>query len=106
MLTITLCFALVSLVALGLFILITLGLANVEMIRKKNIRINKISFSGPVSTSVFSFVYFFLMLIVKFVTNRSTCWFLENISKFCTGNFHFIFYPVNLGCKITMAYIR
>src|SRR5450432_121175 len=65
MLTITLCLALVSLVALGLFILITLGLANVEMIRKKNISINKISFKGPVSTSVFSFVYFFLMLIVK-----------------------------------------
>src|SRR6185437_14105799 len=65
MLTITLCLALVSLVALGLFILITLGFAIVEMMRKKNISINKISFKGPVSTSAFSFTYFFLILIVK-----------------------------------------
>jgi hypothetical protein len=39
-------------VDLGLFNLITLGLASVEMIKKKNIRMNKMSFNGPVSSSV------------------------------------------------------
>ena len=37
--------------AFGLLILITFGFASVEMIKKKNMSINKISFNGPVSSS-------------------------------------------------------
>src|ERR1035437_9852170 len=47
----TVCFDLVSLLALGLETLITLGLASVDTIRKNNNRMNKISFNAPVCTS-------------------------------------------------------
>ena len=44
-------FAFDSLFAFGLLTFITLGLASVATIRKNNSKINKISLSGPVSTS-------------------------------------------------------
>src|ERR1044071_1498648 len=50
----TVCFALVSLPALGMDSLITFGLASVEMIRKNNSSMNRISFNAEVCVSGFS----------------------------------------------------
>jgi release factor glutamine methyltransferase len=62
-LTTTLCFALPSLFAFGTLIFITFGLAKVEIIKKKNIKMNRISFNGPVSTSLCSSLNFLRKLI-------------------------------------------
>jgi hypothetical protein len=49
--TITVCLALVSLLAFGCDNFITFGLASVDTIRKKNSRINRISFNAPACNS-------------------------------------------------------